>query len=301
VVKCSFLVGICVSFLPVRHGNRVTVLEVTIRNDTWPPFHHLRLAQNMRTVAGSQDYADWLIQLGNGTLPPHPKLNIPDMIEIPGEFFNYDRSLFEHDFGVPALLLDPVVSEKIFSRTILCTKNGDCLRVNNQIIKDMRSALHEYRSIDTIDSDDLEEIENYPTEALNFFDVSGIPTHLLKMKVGAVIILLKNIDSRQGLCNRTRLIIRVLRGNLIVVEVAAGKKKGHNVYIPRMMMSPTDSDLPVILKRLQFPVVLAFAMTITKSQGQTFDRVGILLPEPIFSLGQLYVVFSKATSKDGLV
>jgi ATP-dependent exoDNAse (exonuclease V) alpha subunit len=42
-------------------------------------------------------------------------------------------------------------------------------------------------------------------------------------------------------------------------------------------------------------------MTITKSQGQTFDRVGILLPEPIFSLGQLYVVFSKATSKDGLV
>jgi ATP-dependent DNA helicase PIF1 len=67
-----------------------------------------------------------------------------------------------------------------------------------------------------------------------------------------------------------------------------------------MMMSPTDSDLPVILKRLQFLVLLAFAMTITKSQGQTFDRVGILLPEPVFSHGQLYVAFSRATSKDGL-
>jgi ATP-dependent exoDNAse (exonuclease V) alpha subunit len=67
-----------------------------------------------------------------------------------------------------------------------------------------------------------------------------------------------------------------------------------------MMMSPTDSDLPVILKRLQFLVLLAFAMTITKSQGQTFDRVGILLPEPVFSHGQLYVAISRATSKDGL-
>jgi hypothetical protein len=75
----------------------------------------------------------------------------------------------------------------------------------------MPSTLHEYRSIDTIDSDDPEEISNYPTKVLNSFDVSGIPTHLLKMKVGAVIILLKNIDSRQGLCNGTRLIIRALR------------------------------------------------------------------------------------------
>ncbi|XP_046632783.1 uncharacterized protein LOC124312311 [Daphnia pulicaria] len=285
----------------VRHGNRVTVLEVTIRNnDTWPQFRQLRLTQNMRTVAGSQDYADWLIQLGNGTLPTHPKLNIPDMIEIPKEFFNYNRSLVEHVFGDPAQLLDPVVSQQICSRAILCPKNGDCLRINNQIIKDMPGTLHEYRSIDTIDSDDPEEISNYPTEVLNSFDVSGIPTHLLKMKVGAVIILLKNIDSRQGLCNGTRLIIRALRENLIVAEIAAGKNKGHIVYIPRMMMSPTDSDLPVILKRLQFPVLLAFAMTITKSQGQTFDRVGILLPEPVFSHGQLYVAFSRATSKDGV-
>ena len=131
----------------------------------------------------------------------------------------------------------------------------------------MRGALHEYRSIDAIDSYDPEEIANYPTEVLNSFDVSGIPTHLLKMKVGAVVILLKNIYSRQGLCNGTRLIIRALRDNLIVAEIAAGKNKGHVVYIPRMMMSQTDSDLPVILKRLQFPVLLAFAMTITKSQG----------------------------------
>jgi hypothetical protein len=75
----------------VRHGNRVKVVEATIRNNaTLPLFRHLRLTQNMRTVAGNQDYADWLIPLGNGTLPTIPRLTIPISSKFLPSFLTLD-------------------------------------------------------------------------------------------------------------------------------------------------------------------------------------------------------------------
>lgn len=71
-----------------------------------------------------------------------------------------------------------------------------------------------------------------------------------------------------------------------------GSAEGNVVFIPRIDLI-TDSDLPFQLKRRQFPVKLAFAMTINKSQGQTMDKVGIYLPTPVFGHGQFYVAFSR--------
>ena len=71
--------------------------------------------------------------------------------------------------------------------------------------------------------------------------------------------------------------------------------RGKVVLIPRIRLLPNTETLPVPLKRLQFPVRLAFAMTINKSQGQSVEHVGINLQTSVFSHGQLYVAFSRCT------
>jgi len=63
----------------------------------------------------------------------------------------------------------------------------------------------------------------------------------------------------------------------------------------RMPLEPKQSQFNYRWTRTQFPVAPAFAMTISKSQGQTIpENVSVLLKDPIFSHGSLYVAMSRA-------
>ena len=103
------------------------------------------------------------------------------------------------------------------------------------------------------------------TEFVNSLKTSGIPNHKLRIKVGTPIILLRNLDQADGLCNRTRLIVTRLGSSVVEVEIITGPNIGHRTYIPRMNLSPSDSPWPFKLIRRQFPFMVSFAMTINKS------------------------------------
>ncbi len=73
------------------------------------------------------------------------------------------------------------------------------------------------------------------------------------------------------------------------------------MFIPRLSIIPSDTKrMPFTLRHRQFPVRPAFAMTINKEQGQTLKMVGIFLPKPIFTHGQLYVVMSCIGCPEGV-
>jgi ATP-dependent DNA helicase PIF1 len=74
------------------------------------------------------------------------------------------------------------------------------LKINNSIVNNIPREKVIYKSRDTINGDE-EEVANFPTEFLNTLKISGIPPHLLQLKVGAIIIILENIDLRRRLCN----------------------------------------------------------------------------------------------------
>jgi hypothetical protein len=81
---------------------------------------------------------------------------------------------------------------------------------------------------------------------------------------------------------------------VVEVEIITGKGASNVAFILRMKFITDNNGLPFTFRRKQFPLRLAYAMTINKSQGQTFSHVGLHLGDDVFSHGQLYVAFSRA-------
>ncbi|WP_070386734.1 hypothetical protein [Rhodococcus erythropolis] len=84
----------------------------------------------------------------------------------------------------------------------------------------------------------------------------------------------------------------------------SGPSAGQDVFIPRIKLAITNAkalQLGFIIRRTQFPLRLAFAMSVNKAQGQSLAHVGVDLTMPVFSHGQLYVAFSRATNVASMV
>ncbi|GBM35587.1 hypothetical protein AVEN_121038-1 [Araneus ventricosus] len=136
---------------------------------------------------------------------------------------------------------------------------------------------------------DKEQAVYYPTEFLNFLNPPGMPPHMFNLKLDSSIMLLRNLDPPK-LFNGTRLRVSNLMDNVIQATILTDNNKGESVFIPRIPLIPTD--MPFEFKRLQFPVRIAFEITINKAQDQSLKVTGINLETPCFSHGQLYVAIS---------
>nr|GEW88994.1 hypothetical protein [Tanacetum cinerariifolium] len=132
---------------------------------------------------------------------------------------------------------------------------------------------------------------------INGLKFSGVPNHRLLFKAGVRVMLLRNIGQPNGLCNGTRLQVLKLTRTSISAQIMNGTHFGKKVIIPRLKITPYDKRLPLMIFKKQFPLSVSFAMTINKSQGQSLSKVGLYQSHPVFTHGQLCVIFSRVIRK----
>lgn len=280
----------------VLHGTRADVMMACVKeSNLWPLFHKLQLNINIRAQEDNTGYADWLLQLGNDTLKGIHR-GLDTLVPIPPEFIvDNMQTLIRSVFGD----LRPF---DIPHKAILSPFNVDCDIINDSICETFPGVAHTYYSADALAEDDQGINSYYPVEFLNSITPSGSPPHALYLKEGVIVMVLRNLNVRAGICNGTRCLVRRLAENFVDVEIlsTSGRRTGERTFIPRIDFLPVDTGLPFRMKRRQYPLRIAYATTINKSQGQTYDAVGIYLERPVFTHGQLYVAFSRAKRRDSV-
>ena len=117
-------------------------------------------------------------------------------------------------------------------------------------------------SVDSMWYEDGRKIESVPIEYLNKKQPNGMPPHKLELKKFCPLLILKNLNVKDGITNGTRCILLEVTRNLLKVKLC---HNGEDALIPRIR-NREHEDFGFVMERLQFPVMLAYAMTINKAQ-----------------------------------
>jgi ATP-dependent DNA helicase PIF1 len=174
----------------------------------------------------------------------------------------------------------------------LCARNATADRINQRELSLLQASEHEF----------LAEVQGS-------FDPTLFPAEMaLRLRTGAQVMFVRNDQEERQFVNGTIGKITLLTPDTIVVEVeeAGGKKRRIEVQkseweIIRYRGAASGGiETEVVGSFIQYPLKLAWAITIHKSQGKTFDKVLIDLGGGAFEHGQLYVALSRCRTLEGI-
>ena len=322
--KILILAGDFRQCLPVvpRADRGEIVSHCINQSPLWSYFEVRKLSINMRVRASGdptlQEFNDWSLSVGNGEMEC---LNLPeDMVACtikPNSSVNptSEAQAMEAFCGeiFPNLATNVSDPDWLDGRAILAVTNKEVNMLNEVLTSQLPGSTDRLKSADDIVNN--QDLLRFNTEYLHTLNPNGFPSHDLCLKKNMPLMLLRNLNPREGLCNGTKLIFkRCIDNKLLECKVVGSQRV---VFIPRITFIPKVGEFTFEWQRRQFPVKPAFASTINKSQGQTLKMAGIwlrtqvinrvtllkkLIPcsVKVFTHGQLYVGCSRVGSPKNL-
>ena len=148
------------------------------------------------------------------------------------------------------------------SRILLAATNEVVDKINDELVAEMPGDTHTLTSVDTVG--DTDNPTMFPPEFLNKQNPSGLPQHKLMLKKNTVVILLRNMDLPAGHCNGTRYLVKQIGTYRLLLEKLNPKVGDTNItlLLPRIPMNHKSKHFPCTVSRLQFPIKIAYCLTI---------------------------------------
>ncbi len=197
--------------LVIPQGSHADIVSASIKNShLWESVEVFRLLENMQADDAvvvhpnlrNRTFADWLLCLGNNELETIDEdyIKCLDMMVL---LLVDTRAMAVVIYS--QLHEGQATNEYLRERAILAPHNKEVLVINAMVLSHLPSVQVDFLNVDF--AEDTEVANTYPSEFLNTLEVSGMPSHKLSFKIGALVMLLRNLDPLAGLCNGTRLIV----------------------------------------------------------------------------------------------
>ncbi|XP_058761719.1 uncharacterized protein LOC131635125 [Vicia villosa] len=212
----------------VPRAGRSDIVHASICSSyIWDYCQVLTLTKNMRLQQGSDntsskelaEFSKWILNVGDDPIKAIVENTYPDLVNV------FQDVAYLHGKAILASTIEVVD------------------KINHYVLDLIPGEEKKYLSYDSIDRTDTSYTEAYEVltpEFLSKLRTSGLPNHRIKLKVGTPIMLMRNLDQSDGLCNGTRLIVTRLANHVIEAKIISGKNISNLFYIPRMSMSPSE-------------------------------------------------------------